>query len=113
MSEMHRLVGKGGLIRKDLLAGHNVILISDGLKDGFLLDVAMEYLKPIHVERVIMVAPFVSVAAVDRMHVLADEICCLNVIEDYISTDHYYDQDDVPSHEIVIKTVKEIVDHWQ
>lgn len=113
MGQMHRLLGKEGLIRKDLLRDHTVILVSDGLRDGFLLDVAIQYLKPIHTKRLIVATPLASVPAVDRMHVLADEIFCLSVIEDYISTDHYYDVQDVPSHDKVIKTIEEIVSHWK
>jgi len=113
MQEMHRLMGNGGLIRRDLLENHNVILVSDGLVDGFALDVAMQFLKPIHTKKIIVATPLASVHAVDRMHVLADDIYCLNVLEDYISTDHYYDVQDVPSHDKVIKTIEQIVGHWK
>lgn len=113
MQEMHRLQGKGGLIKKSLLRNHTVILVSDGLSNGFSLDLAAEYLKPIKVERLIVATPLASVPAVDRMHVLADEIFCLSVIEDYISTEHYYEANDVPSHEMVVKTIEEIVTHWK
>lgn len=113
LQEMNRLIGKGGLIRKDLLTDHNVILVSDGLVDGFPLDAAAAFLKPIHVKRLIVATPLASVAAVDRMHILADEIFCLSVIEDYISTEHYYEAQDVPSHDKVIKTIEQIVAHWK
>jgi predicted phosphoribosyltransferase len=114
IQDMHRLVGHGGaLIRKDLLRDHNVILVSDGLSSGFSLDVAAEFLKPIRVKRLIVATPLASVAAVDRMHILADEIYCLSVVEDYITTAHYYDTQDVPAHELVVKTVDEIVSHWK
>lgn len=111
--EMHRLEGRGGLIRKALLTGHNVILVSDGLSNGFSLDLAAEYLKPIKMKRLIVATPMASVPAVDRMHILADEIFCLNVVEDYISTDHYYETQDVPPHEKVVRTVEQIVSHWR
>jgi putative phosphoribosyl transferase len=111
--EMHRLVGRGGLIRKNLLRDHTVILVSDGLSNGFSLDIATEFLKPIHVERLIVATPLASVQAVDRMHILADEIYCLSVIEDYMGTDHYYDTQDVPSHELVVKIIEQVVAHWQ
>lgn len=113
MQEMHRLVGKGGLIRKDLLKDHNVILVTDGLSDGFVIDVAMQFLKPIHVNKLIIATPLASVPAVDRMHILGDDIYCLSVVEEYISTDHYYDEQDVPSHEKVIKTIEQIVSNWK
>jgi putative phosphoribosyl transferase len=113
MQEMHRLVGKGGLIRKDLLRGHDIFLVSDGLSSGFSLDIAAEFLKPINIGRLIVATPLASVKAVDRMHILADEIFCLSVVEDYISTDHYYDTQDVPSHDLVIKTIEQVVSHWK
>jgi predicted phosphoribosyltransferase len=113
MSEMHRLLGGSGLIRPDLLEDKNVILVSDGLSSGFSLDVAMEFLKPISIKKLIVATPFASVPAVDRMHILADDIYCLNVLEDYISTDHYYERNDVPHHEVVVKTLEEIMQHWQ
>lgn len=115
MQDMHRLAGRGreGLIRKDLLKDHNVILVSDGLPNGFSLDIAAEFLKPIHISKLIVATPLASVAAVDRMHILADDIYCLSVIEEYISTDHYYDKQDVPDHEVVIKTIEQVVSHWK
>jgi putative phosphoribosyl transferase len=112
MHEMHRLVGRGGLIRKDLLRDHNVILVADGLSSGFSLDIAAEFLKPIHTKKLIVATPLASVQAVDRMHILADDIFCLSVIEEYINTDHYYDTQDVPTHELVVKTIERIVAHW-
>lgn len=113
MQAMHRLSGRIGLIRKDLIQDRNIILVTDGLIDGFALDIAMQYLKPIHTKRIIVATPLASVKAVDRMHILADEIACLSVIEDYISTDHYYETQDIPPHDKVIKTVEQIVAHWK
>lgn len=113
MHDMNRLLGTGGMINKELLRGHNVILVSDGLKDGFALDLAAEFLKPIEYEKLIVVTPFASVQAVDRMHIMADEIVCLDVLENYIDTDHYYDKQDVPDHEVVVKTIEDIVLHWK
>lgn len=113
MQAMHHLMGKESLIRRDLLVDRNVILVTDGLVDGFALDIALQYLKPIHTKKIIVATPLASVPAVDRMHVLADDIFCLTVLEDYISTDHYYDTQDVPPHDKVIRTVEEIVGHWK
>ena len=113
MHEMNRLLGSSGLIDKKLLRGQNIILASDGLKSGFALDLAAEFLKPIAYEKLIIVAPFASVQAVDRMHIMADEIICMNVLEYYIDTNHYYDTQDVPDHEVVVKTIEDIVLHWK
>jgi putative phosphoribosyl transferase len=115
MRDMHRQEGKrkSGLIKRSLIRDRNVVLVSDGLPGGFTLDLAIVFLKPIHIQRLIVATPLASVKAVDRMHVLADEICCLSVVEDYISTDHYYDVQDVPTHESVVQTIEHIIDNWR
>lgn len=113
LQDMHRLLGRGGLIKKSLLRGRHVILVTDGLSSGFSLELAAEFLKPIHIEKLIVATPLASVPAVDRMHVLADEIYCLSVVEEYITTDHYYDTQDVPPHDLAVKTIEQIVGHWK
>lgn len=111
--EMNRLLGAGGLISNDLMRNRNVIVVSDGLNNGLSLAVAADFLKPIRVKRLIAVTPFATVKAVDQMHILADEIVCLNVLEELISVDHYYDDNTMPSHDTVLKTIEDIILHWQ
>lgn len=113
LSEMHRLVSGENLLRKELLNDKVVILVADGLSSGFSLDVAATFLKPIHTAGLVVATPLATVPAVDRMHVLADAIFCLNVVDNFIAVDHYYDTHDVPSHEAVIRIVDNITKHWQ
>lgn len=113
IQDMQRLIGAGGLIRRDLLKGRNIIIVSDGLKSAFTLDIAIQYLKPVAIKKLIVATPLASLKAVDRMHVMADEIYCLSVVEDYISTDHYYDKQDVPAHDKVIETIEKIILNWK
>ncbi len=110
---INRLLGEGGLIRRDLLYGHTVILVSDGLNSGISLDAAQDFLKPIKIERLVIVTPLATVQAVDRMHIIADEIVCLDVVENYMNTNHYYDDNKLPSHETIIKTIETIVLNWK
>lgn len=113
MHDMNQLLGSGGTIDKRLLRGRNIIIVTDGLKSGFQVDLAVAFLKPIAIEKLIVATPFASVEAVDRMHVLADDLYCLNVIEDYMDTNHYYDKQDVPNHATVLKTIEEIILKWK
>lgn len=110
---MQEMIGQGGVLDPHMLRGRNVIVVSDGLVNGFSMRAAAEFLKPLNMQRLIMVTPFASVAAVDQMHVLADELICLNVIEDIISIDHYYDDASMPPHGKVIKILEDIVLHWR
>ncbi len=111
--ELNFLVGGSETINKSLLSNHAVILVADGLRTGSPLELAKEFLKPLQIKKLIVATPFASVAAVDKMHVLADDLCCLNVLGDYIDTDHYYDQQDVPDHETVVKVIEQVIEQWK
>lgn len=113
MHDMNRLVGQGGTISKELLRAHNVIVVTDGAKTGFTIDLAYEFLKPISMEKLIFAVPISSVEAVDRMHVLADDLYCLDVIPEYRDTDHYYEKKDVPDHATVLETIEHIILNWK
>lgn len=113
LQKMHRLIGQGITIRKSLLKGHHVIIVSDGLKSGFTLDIAAQFLKPIATESIVVATPLASVKAVDRMHIIADDLYVLSVVDEYISTEHYYDKNDVPNHQVVIDTIEKLILNWK
>jgi putative phosphoribosyl transferase len=113
IQDLQHLVGAGGIIKKDLIKGRNIILVSDGFKSGFTIDVALTYLKPVAIKKIIVATPLASVKAVDRMHIQADDIFCLSVIENYMDNDHYYDAQDVPDHDTIIETIEKIILDWK
>jgi predicted phosphoribosyltransferase len=110
---MNRLLGEGGILNNDMLRDHVVILVSDGIKHGAILDAAAEFLKPIRIEKLVMAAPIVSVEAVDRMHVLADELHVLGVTDNFFDANHYYDVNDIPTHEETIQKINQIILNWR
>lgn len=113
MHEMNHLLGSGGTIDKRLLKGRNIIIVTDGLKTGFPVDLAAQFLKPISIEKLVVATPLASIQAVDRMHVLADDLYCLSVVEDYMDTNHYYDKQDIPDHQKVVKTIENVILKWR
>jgi len=113
LSKMHRLLGKLGVIKRNMLKGHTVILVADGLGDNSTIDSAMLYLKSIKYKQLIIATPFASVNTVDRMHLLADEIACLNVVQNFMGVNHYYEDNLIPPHEVIIKSVQNMVQNWQ
>lgn len=110
---INRLLASGGALDKSVLREHVVVLVSDGLKGGSELDAAAAFLKPVKMKRLIVATPIASVSAVDKMHILADEIHCLSVTDNYIETGHYYDVKDVPTHEQAIEKINNIVLNWR
>lgn len=113
MHALNKLIGKGGQVSRRLIEDHNIIIVSDGLQSGFKLDLAIAYLKPIKTLKLIVATPLASIPAIDRMHVLADELHCLSPQENYLTTDHYYEKQDVPDHDDVVKTVERLTTNWQ
>jgi putative phosphoribosyl transferase len=111
--KINRLLGDGGLIDHDMLRDHTIILVADGINAGVALDTAVDYLKPIRIQRLVVAAPVASVQAVDKLHMLADELHILDVKENYIATDHYYDKNTIPSHEETIDKINKIVLNWR
>jgi predicted phosphoribosyltransferase len=111
--KINRLLGDGGVIDKDMLRDHTVILVADGINNGIELDVAIEFLKPIRIQKLIVATPIASVAAVDKLHVAADELHVLDVKENYMGVDHYYEQNVIPSHQETIAKINEIVLNWR
>lgn len=110
---INRLLGDGGLIESDMLRDHIVILVADGLDNGVSVDVAVDFLKPIRIRRLVVATPVASVQAVDKLHMLADELHILDVKENFMGIDHYYDQNDIPTHEETVAKINQIVLNWQ
>jgi predicted phosphoribosyltransferase len=96
-----------------MLRDHIVILVADGLDNGASLDVAVDFLKPIRIRKLIVATPVATVPAVDKLHMIADELHVLDVKENFMGTNHYYEQNDIPSHEDTIAKINEVVLNWR
>lgn len=110
---INKLIGDGGVIDHRLLQDHTVVLVSDGLNDVTILDVAMDFLKPVRIQKLIIVAPIASVEMVDKVHIIADELHILDVKPNYLDTNHYYDINDLPSREQTINKINQIILNWR
>lgn len=111
--KINRLLGDGGIIDADLLRDHTIILVADGLDNGAAIDVALDFLKPIRIQRLVVVTPVATVEVVDKLHVVADELHILDVKENFMGTDHYYTDNTIPSHEDTIAKINQIVLNWR
>lgn len=110
---INRLLGDGGLIDKSMLLDRTVILVSDGIDNGASIDVAMDFLKPIRTQRLIIATPVASIPAVDKLHLTADEIHILDVKPNFMGTNHYYNDNTVPTHEETVSKINQIVLNWR
>lgn len=111
--KINRLLGDGGLIDNDMLRDHVVIVVADGLDNSAALDVILDFMKPIRVRRLVVATPLATIPAVDKLHVAADEVHVLDVKENFMGINHYFEQNDVPTHEETIAKINQIVLNWQ
>ncbi len=110
---INRLLGEGGLIDYDMLRDRTIILVNDGFGDAATLDAAIEFLKPIRIQRLVVATPVASERAVDILHIAADELHILDVKVNYFDTNHYYTNNEIPSHEDTIEKINKIILNWR
>lgn len=111
---INRLLGDSGVVDKSMLKDRTVILVSDGFSDDLSsLDVALDFMKSVRTEKIIVASPVASVAAIDRLHVAVDEMHVLDVKDNFMGVDHYYDSNTLPSREDTITKINQIVLNWQ
>lgn len=111
--ELHMLLGADGEIDKKLLRHRTVLLVSDGLASPAPLDVVGNFLKTVAIKKLVIATPIASVSAVDRMHLVADDLCCLSTPDNFMSVDHYYEQNNVPDMDGILKIMRNISLNWE
>lgn len=109
---INRLLGEGGVMDKDLLRDRVVVLVSDGINTGTSFDVAIDYLKPLRIKRLVVASPTASVEAVDKLHVQADELHILDVKANFMGVDHYYDDNTLPPREEIMHKISQHLQKW-
>ncbi len=110
--KLNHIAGKDGTIPKDLLKRHVVILVSDGLHSAFSLEIAAHFMHTIELKKLVIATPIASTVAIDKMHISVDQIFCLRSVDNYISTNHYYENNDIPDDKTVVETMQNIVLNW-
>lgn len=111
--KINRLLGENGLIDNDMLRDRVIILVTDAIDSGGVLDAAMDFLKPIRTQKLVVATPVATVNAVDKLHVIADELHVLDVKTNYLGVNHYYDNNDLPTREETIAKINQIVLNWR
>lgn len=113
LHNLHLLLGKHGEIKKDRLRHHTVILVSDGLNNGFSVSIAMNYIKTISYKKLIVATPFATPEAYDKIRLISDDAYCLNLIDNYLGVNHYYDENKIPDVDSLLKLSDDIALRWR
>jgi predicted phosphoribosyltransferase len=111
--DMASLIGEGGLVKREMLAGRNVIIVTDGVKNGMSFDAALQYLKLIPTEKVIAAIPVGPAEVMERVSRMVDELHYLYIPDNFITVSHYYEDNTKLDPETVIRSINEVVSQWQ
>lgn len=112
-SRINRLIGDGGTIDEEMLKDRVVVLTSDALCDGAMLSVAIDFLKPIRTTKLVIAAPIASVSVVDQLHMAADELHVLDVKENFLDVNHYFNDNTVPTRQEAVQKISQIILNWR
>lgn len=112
-SRINRILSNGGIADEQMLYGHNIIVVADGLSNGASLHAVAEYLKPIRIKRLVVTTPIASVDAVDRMHIFGDELHVLGVTDNFMGVNHYYEMNEIPSHAEIVDIINSAILTWR
>jgi putative phosphoribosyl transferase len=112
MYQMTSVVGEHGLADPAQLAGRNIIIATDGVKNGLSIDAALHFLQRIRVEKTIAVIPVGPAEVIERLHGLVDELHYLYIPENFLSVSHYYTDEDKIDPDSVMERIDNVVARW-
>ncbi len=74
---------------------------------------ALSFLKSVRIEKLVIAVPFCGVAAVDKLHMTVDEMHILDVKENFMGLNHYYEDNILPSKEETIAKINQVILNWK
>lgn len=112
MYQMTSVVGEHGLADPAQLAGRNVIICTDGVKNGLSFDAALHFLQHIPIEKKIAVVPVGPAEVIERLHGMVDELHYLYIPENFLSVSHYYTDEPKIDPASVTERIDNVVARW-
>ncbi len=112
MYHMTTIVGEHGSADEAQLVGRNVIIATDGVKNGLSFDAALHYLEQIHVEKVIAAIPVGPAEVIERLNQKVDEMHYLYIPESFFSVSHYYTDEGKIDPDEVLERINNVVTRW-
>ncbi len=112
MYDMTTVVGDHGLADPAQLAGRNIIIATDGVKNGLSFDAALHYLQRIDVEKVIGAIPVGPAETIERLHGLMDEVHYLYIPDNFLNVGHYFTDEPKIDPDSVMERIDNVVARW-
>jgi predicted phosphoribosyltransferase len=112
MYQMTTILGENGMADPAQLEGRNVIITTDGVKNGISFDAALHYLSRIRIEKTIAAIPVGPAEVIERLHGLVDELHYLYIPQNFFTVSHYYTDEPRIEPETVMERINSVVSKW-
>jgi putative phosphoribosyl transferase len=112
MYHMTSVVGDHGLIDPAQVEGRNVIITTDGVKNGLSFDAAFHFLHRLHIEKTIAAIPVGPAEVIERISQVVDELHYLYVPDNFLKVSHYYTDEDQIDPSTVMDRINNTVASW-
>ncbi len=112
MYQMTAVVGENGLADPAQLQGRNVIIATDGVKNGISFDAAVNFLNGIHIEKTIAAIPVGPAEVIERIHGMVNELHYLYIPDNFLGVSHYFTDEGKIDPETVISRIDNVVARW-
>jgi predicted phosphoribosyltransferase len=73
-----------------VFTGKTVIIVNDFANTGTTFHAAIDFLKPIKTEKLVLVTAVARVNAVDAMHLLGDKLLIMHTTDKDFPSEHYF-----------------------
>jgi predicted phosphoribosyltransferase len=115
LKEMYRMttvLGDHGLADPGQIDGRNVIITTDGVKNGLSYDAALHFLERLHVEKTIAAIPVGPAEVIERLSQMVDEMHFLYIPMNFLTVSHYYTDEDRIDPATVRERIDNVVSRW-
>ncbi len=112
MYEMSTIVGEHGLADPAQLAGRNVIIATDGVKNGISFDAALNFLHKVNTEKIVAAIPVGPADVIERLQAKVDEMHYLYIPESFFNVSHYYTDEGKIDANDVMDRINNVVARW-
>jgi len=114
MDAVHSLhtVGQKDILTPRYCSGRTVIVVTDFAKNGTAFKAAMDFLKPVATNKIILISAVAHRKALDAMHILGDQLMIAHETELDLPTEHYFTNNEIPQNGELIKQMEQVVLHW-